>query len=386
LLESLLLREFNDAKEYALSNLSDPLPTLGDKLEIAKHSAALLLLYYGEDGWQVLQPLFELNHEFGKEVITVSASRYNRLRKPGFGKVLSERSLASLYLWVTRQFPYSQDPHEEGAHFVGTRESVANFRDGLLTRLRETGTLEAYKWICWIADELADDEGMSWLRTTALNARQIALRKSWNGHKPATVTLLAENNQNRLVESEKQLLDVVLTSLFRLQDKLQNTSTPAVDDLWNENHTPKGEEHLSNYVKRYLEDDLKRRGIVANREVVVRKGQRTDIHIQAIVEESRDIVTVVVETKGCWNRDLKTAMKSQLRERYLEQNGLSHGMYLVGWYLCDDWDGENDYRRSDVPQWSLDEAKQFFKQQAEEISEGRFNIHAFVLNTCLAEH
>ena len=78
-------------------------------------------------------------------------------------------------------------------------------------------------------------------------------------------------------------------------------------------------------------------------------------------------------------------MESQLRERYLRQNGLSHGIYLVGWYLCDEWDGKNDYRKSDTPRWSIDEAKQSFTKQAEEISEGGFDIRAFVLNACIAE-
>ena len=384
LLGAILSREVNGVKEHALSYLSEPLPPEGDKLEIAKHSAALLLVSGGEEGWQTLQPLFERNHEFGKEIVMRFAYRYNRLQKPRVAKALSERSLADLYIWVTKQFPYSQDPpDEEGV--VGPLESVIRFRDELLTRLRETGTLSAYKEICRIADKFANDEGMSWLRVTVINARQIALRKSWHGHEPRTVLLLAENDENRLVESGEQLLDVVMTSLSRLEDKLQHTSTPAVDDLWNENHTPKGEDHLSNYVKRHLEDDLKRRGIIANREVVVRKGQRTDIHVQAIVEKNTDIVTVVVETKGCWNREIKIAMKSQLQERYLEQNSWSHGIYLVGWYLCNEWDGQNDYRKSDTPKWSLDEAKQFFRQQAEDLSEEQFDIRAFVINTRIAD-
>ncbi len=300
---------------------------------------------------------------------------------------MSEQSLAELYLWITRQFPYSQEPEEENeAHFIGPLESVVHLREALLIRLREAGTLAAYNCIIRIVDELADEEGMSWLRYTALNARQIVLRKSWNGHEPKIIMSLAESNEKRLVENGKQLLDVIVASFSRLQDRLQNIATPAVDDLWNENHTPKNENHLSNYVKRYLEDDLQRRGIIANREVEVRTGQRTDIHVQAIATESMYTVTVIVETKGCWNRELKKAMKAQLRERYLKPNGLSHGLYLVGWYLCDPWNGASDYRKSQTPKWSLDKAKQFFMQQAEEISEGQFDIRAFVLDTQIAAH
>ena len=39
---------------------------------------------------------------------------------------------------------------------------------------------------------------------------------------------------------------------------------------------------------------------------------------------------VIVEAKGCWNKDLKTAMRDQLRDRYLKENQCSHGLYVVG--------------------------------------------------------
>jgi hypothetical protein len=49
-------------------------------------------------------------------------------------------------------------------------------------------------------------------------------------------------------------------------------------------------------------------------------------------------VTVVIEAKGCWNAEVRTAVDSQLVGEYLRPNGLTHGIYLVGWFVCAAWE------------------------------------------------
>jgi hypothetical protein len=48
-------------------------------------------------------------------------------------------------------------------------------------------------------------------------------------------------------------------------------------------------------------------------------------------------LTVIIEVKGCWNIGVRTALKSQLVEDYLQKNGWTHGIYVVGWFVCDRW-------------------------------------------------
>ena len=48
-------------------------------------------------------------------------------------------------------------------------------------------------------------------------------------------------------------------------------------------------------------------------------------------------VTVVIEIKGCWNAEARTAVDSQLVGDYLRPNGKTHGVYLVGWFVCSKW-------------------------------------------------
>jgi hypothetical protein len=199
----------------------------------------------------------------------------------------------------------------------------------------------------------------------------------------------------RLIDSGEQLLEIVIASLQRLEQELQGEN-PSAPDLWNSMGNgvfrPKDENELSDYVVRHLRRDIQGRGIVANREVEIRrgegkaKGERTDIRIDAVTtgrcpsEFGR--ITVTIETKGCWNQGVKTDMEGQLRDRYLADNACHHGLYLVGWFVCPQWDS-NDNRSKRTPKMSRPESQKFFNEQAEQLSLSSVVIHALVLNTAL---
>ncbi len=158
--------------------------------------------------------------------------------------------------------------------------------------------------------------------------------------------------------------------------------TPQAFALWDqtdrtrgqEKFRPKDENHLSDWVKSNLESELRTRGVVPKREVQMRRGEgsgtgeTTDIHVEAVVPgmdaNSHDTVRVIIETKGCWNSKIKTAMQTQLVDRYLKDSPCRHGIYLVGWYMCDQWDDDH-YQKKATLHWSLDKARKFFNAQAE---------------------
>jgi hypothetical protein len=149
---------------------------------------------------------------------------------------------------------------------------------------------------------------------------------------------------------------------------------------------------LSDYVKRQLDEDLRERGIIVNREVEFRRGtggnrgERTDILVDAIVPGRQrtdiDTISLVIETKGCWNRDLNHAMQTQLVERYLRESSCAYGLYLVGWFNCEQWDRQ-DRRKQRSPNISLDEARMQFDVQAQDLSHENLSIKAYVLNASL---
>jgi hypothetical protein len=194
---------------------------------------------------------------------------------------------------------------------------------------------------------------------------------------------LARDSRSGLVQSGEQLLRAVTESLTQLDAKLQ--AGAAAHELWNENPIckPKDEMRLAQKVEAHLNETLTPRGVVANREVVVRRG-RTDIHVDAVKKSADgdvyDRITVIIEVKGCWHRELKKAMNTQLLGRYLVDSRSNYGLYLVGWFICDQWALE---LRGRTPKWNLKEAQAFFDEQAKQCSKDGKVIKAFVLNASL---
>lgn len=153
-----------------------------------------------------------------------------------------------------------------------------------------------------------------------------------------------------MVRDASDLLGVIIESLARLQTQLTRSTLPRSERFWHwdgadnnrKNFRHRDEAFLSDEIATWLRDDLSKRGIIIGREVQTRKGQRTDIYVDAVARgdlNSRvQTVTVVIEVKGCWNAEVKTAVDSQLVGGYLRPNGLTHGIYLVGWFVCDAWE------------------------------------------------
>ncbi len=161
--------------------------------------------------------------------------------------------------------------------------------------------------------------------------------------------------------------------------------------VWNEdsdNRSHKNDENfLSSYFKQHLQTELVERSILVEREVELRAtksgdGQRTDILVQAVKKHGSEepVATVVIEVKGCWNKDLETAMEEQLRDRYLKKNGWCCGVYLVGWFLCDRWRRARVARRAPGPEDTIEAWRDKLAKQAQELCVDGFRLRAFVLD------
>jgi hypothetical protein len=131
-------------------------------------------------------------------------------------------------------------------------------------------------------------------------------------------------------------------------------------------------------------------GIIVNREVEIRQAERTDIHVDATTQEAGayryDKATVIIETKGCWNRELNEAMKTQLVDRYLNNHPSPYGLYLIGWFICDRWDNSDD-RKRDARRLtrSLEDSEERFNQQARNLSQQGIQVLTLILNTTLPD-
>jgi hypothetical protein len=389
ILEELLEEESEIAKEYAQSILAT---NEANELEGRVLVAAGALFTHAKDcGWNTLWPLIEMHTELGHSLFETFA--YNP-HKP-YGEIfarLKEQQLAQLYSWLAQQFSHKDDPGFKDFGVVTYDDSVRRFRDSVLEFLREKGSKEAVYAIQLIAATLPE---LDWINFVVLRAQARMRQVTWEPQAPETILALAANSQKRLVQTGTQLLDVVIDSLDRLSQKLHG-ETPAVADLWNQfnrdTFTPKDENHLSDYVKRHLDDDLRQRGIVINREVEIRRapgapiGERTDIRVEAIAPTDRtnefDKVSVIIETKGCWNAELNEAMQTQLKERYLKEGFCSHGLYLVGWFTCDKWDPD-DRRNRRSQRIVLNNLSEQLRNQANTLSQHGTLIKSYILDATL---
>jgi hypothetical protein len=383
LLKHLLEHHVAEAKSYAESLVQLPITT--DQRGKAVSAAKVLILHADDCGWLTVWPAMQQDTDFGRQVALTVAHRGDERQHPIVSRRLSEDQLADFYVWLTRQFPYSQDPRTEGG-LVSARESAASWRDGILHNLKMRGTPSACNAIRRIMRELPE---LTWLKRQLLEAEDVTRRLTWKPITAADILKIAGNRDARLVQSGDALLEAVMESLKRLEAKLHG-ETPAIPFLWDKGEKgafrPKDEYALSDYVKLHLDQDLRDKGVICNREVQIHRGERTDIHVDAVVQGQKTgtygTVTVIIEVKGCWNPELDRAMEEQLVGRYLKDNHCQHGLYLIGWFNCDLWNLD-DYRKGNAPSISLDNARKRFAGQAEDLSKHGTKIQAFVMDAGL---
>lgn len=174
-------------------------------------------------------------------------------------------------------------------------------------------------------------------------------RPSW-----PILSALAADTESRIVHDASQLARIVLDALETIQHQLTGPNGLA-PLLWNrtqwrttEQKKPKNgqstpppwrwwpmwEEDLSDLVHHLLKTLLAGHRLIINREVQIDRYGRTDIQIDANHrwDTTAPKVTVIIETKGCWNSGLDEAARTQLAERYLTRDHTAAGIYLVGYF------------------------------------------------------
>jgi hypothetical protein len=391
ILGELLKHGVDEAGEIAKTVIGVSPPPEGEPRERAVVAAQALMRNADDAGWDIVWPVVALDSEFGIEVFTGIGSVFEA-QHAATGRRLTDDQITELYIWLATKVPHRNDNEDHGGFgFVSPIQSLGWWRDSLLNQLKTRGTARSCAGMRRAVRDLPQYPWLSW---HLMEAEQITRRYTWSPLVPTQLLVLAASPEHRLVQNGEQLLGILIESLKRLERELQG-ETPAAIDLWNEvkknTYRPKDEPRLSDYVKRHFERDIKDCGVVVNREVEIRRGEgttpgeETDIHVDAVTQlpdGAHDRISVIVEAKGCWNRGLMTAMETQLVDRYLKDNACPFGLYLVGWFVCAQWDPE-DYRRNDTQKTTLDEARAVFDKQAAGVSNDTRRVAAFVLNLAL---
>lgn len=399
LLEELLKHKVEKARAFAEALIPLPLPNSEEERSRAIFAAKALMLYAEDAGWSVVWIAIQQDPKFGREVI--ESVSYEARETGSIEWRLKEEQVVKLYIWLTQHYLHTEKPQiEEDCetafriedYEVKPRDSAAKWKNFILHHLKERG---AYKAIQQIIHKFPKMENQ--LKWILLEAQNIARRNTWQPPQPTQIIKIVSDQQVRLVQSGTQLLEVLVESLKSLETELQG-ETPAAIFLWDriskDLYKPKDENTFSDYVKLHLDRELKQRGIIVNREVEIRSnrgaapGERTDIQVDAVVPgthgEVYDSITAIIEVKGCWHEHIDHAMETQLVDRYLKDNSCQHGLYLVGWFNCNQWG--NDYRKRDATNklgTDINAARKQFDDQAAELSKQGVQVKAFVLNAAL---
>lgn len=340
---------------------------------------ALLLCQSGYPGsWQPVWATIRSDDNFGKLLLESLSyvDRHGEHRRCLTG--LAEGELADLFEWLEERYPSAEDPRPEGIFSPTTRYEIGSFRSHVITHLVNRKTSACCAALCRLESRFPE---YIWLTRSRRRAEELCRREEWEPFDTADLFAFLRGDQY-LIQDADDLARCVLTSLGKLQTRLQG-ETPMAFALWDEvasgEFKPKGEEALSDLVKDHLTIDLEKRGVIAAREVQIRRGQgnaqgeRTDIHVTAVLNGSSDIARVIIETKPCWNSQWRTGIEKQLVGRYLRDNDCHHGIFLGGWF---------EGRQSPVST-TVEEFRQELQNQAAQYVGSGNVVAAFVLDASL---
>jgi hypothetical protein len=228
--------------------------------------------------------------------------------------------------------PFADDPPRDDELFEITDESeVRRVRFAVLQALAERGLAGS---LASLRDgrESSDVEQIDhFLR----EARGQEARQRWLPTPVPTIFQLVEENDARLVRNSADLSRVLLEQLEKIQHDLRQKSDYRI--LWNEPYnaapSPKGEDDISDWLKRDLALRLSPH-VVVDREVQVRRdgprgvGTRIDV---TVTSGHALLARVLFEAKLVKNRELPTAIDHQLVGQYLAPESLTNGIYIVYW-------------------------------------------------------
>lgn len=230
-------------------------------------------------------------------------------------------------------FPYADDPPWSNAFVASPQFGARRLRSQLLEELAARGAVDS---INSLAHNRPDADRQT-LGHYLVPARRRRADLDHQAVMPRQLFDLLSQGDARLVRDDASLLEVLVQQLDQLQDDIRYRD--AFRDLWNEPRqlepTPKGEDDISDWIRRWLEERLNGR-VLIDREAQVRRpkgvgiGTRIDLTLTGATGQGV-LARVLVEAKRVDNRDLLTAMRDQLIERYLIPAKRSHGLFLVYW-------------------------------------------------------
>jgi hypothetical protein len=310
---------------------------------------------------------------------------------------IAPRHLMQLWEWLLEEFPGDPYERDNGSGNVTISHEVYHFRNGIFKAFTGSGKPEAIEAMVELMERRSNN---FWLGDVLAEMRKTVQRQCWVRPSPSSLMQIFAKTEKRLIRTAGELHLLIIESLKRFEEELHGV--PPSTELWNESTEgkvseakPKDEVNLSNCLKRFFERDLTERGIIASREVQIRRrigedaAQLVDLLVQAVPfdENGRpaERVSVVVEVKCAWNADVFVDMEQQLFDRYLKNTEMHFGVYLVAYFSCPAWrwPTEDHRKSSGASSKPIEEVRQNLSTQAAALSTETKRVSAFVLDARL---
>ncbi|MFZ5895031.1 MAG: hypothetical protein ACOY0T_28485 [Myxococcota bacterium] len=378
LLETLLDRGTGFAVDIGMRLVQQALAT--DANEIAQRrgvTAALTLIEKKpRESWPQLHAAMRASPVVARALVERLARRFHRNGANELAAALEPSEIADLYLLLGGL----SDPSSETRSDLDDDDETPaeglpeQFGSSVLRALAGSGRPGSRESLVRVQEATGRD-----LWHLIKEAEERELSESWRPMSTKQVRDLLYLPHRRRGDSPEQLLDVILGALETVQARLHG-SPPLVRFLWNETPAPsrKNESALSDFLRDQLIRQLSEVGAIVHREVEIRPGlgpdagQEPDIVVAATGPNSGTAprtIEVPIEVKGDWHREVRSALKTQLVERYLRAPPMRAGLYVVGYF-------DSEQKGSA----GLDELRAELDQQAREHSRAGRTIRAVVID------
>ncbi|MBF9073909.1 hypothetical protein [Streptacidiphilus fuscans] len=269
-------------------------------------------------------------------------------RQPLFD--LPETALVDLYGLIVEDLGRTVLTAPAHSGFLSRNEKLADIVRAIPQVLITRATHEAANGLLQLSQAYPEAWYLAGAARTAARAAAAAQAAAVPPHE---LFRLAESARLRRISDQHHLLAVVEEALDRFRRTLHGPNGLVIA-LWNRDKDkvsqsdwwPCWEEDFSDIVASFLQHDIGGDRVIINREVQVRRpglpGLRTDIQIEAQARSGSadEPIKVVIECKGCWNDELKTALADQLVAEYL-QTPRTAGVFLTAYFHCDRWTGRS---------------------------------------------
>ena len=310
--------------------------------------------------------------------------------RPGPGRrawqALSADQKADLLVWARHNLP--QEPDHPPGQVVDILP-VHEFPRRILTQLTSDVSEISAAALHRAADELDDDP---WLRREAEKLAVAVRDASWVPLAPHEVREVLEHPYRRVVTSEAQLAQVLLDGLDAVTlDIGQDTNHRAA--YWHRQLEPKGTfippdepefmTQLSWHLSTVISGVSLRSEVELNHRLADVAGSEADIEASACDGERE--ISVVIEGKGIWHPDVRTAITTQLHDRYLTGAHSHTGIYLVAAYRGEQW-LEKDPRRAKADRQDVPELRAYLTGTAKQLTVPPRAIHIRVIEIPLNQN